>query len=548
VLPFASLAFMGCGDRPAPTDARPLVLRDVSAQKGVRLALERAEPGRWFMPDSMAGGCALLDADGDGDLDAFLAHGLWRAGRPVDGGLGRLLLQTDDGRFRDGSAAAGVIGPHYGMGVAAGDVDNDGDLDLYVSCYGPDRLLTGRGDGTFEDASERAGVGCPAWGASVTFLDYDADGWLDVYVANYLAFEPDEESRDARGDPEFPSPGNYPGAPDTLLRNRGDGTFEDVSVASGVGGASGKGLGVAAGDFDGDGRVDIYVANDGEANHCWVQAADGRFEERALAMGLAFSGDGRAEAGMGIARGDVDGDGAEDLLLTHLVQQTHTLYCSSGAGRDADGTLRAGLAAPTVDATGFGAVLADLDLDGFLDAIFVHGRVLRGPIDAHASESARWKAYAERDLVLLGDGARFTPVSCGDFVEVVETGRGLALGDLDGDGDLDALTTTADGGVRLYENAGAPRGAWIAARAVLPEHGGRDAYGAVVTCEVAGLVQRRVVQPCHGYLSSGEPCVRFGLGDADAAAVLTVRWPDGMTESFDGEAGRVLTLRRGAGR
>jgi hypothetical protein len=575
------------------TSARGGLFREVGAELGLVPDLSRAEDGRWFMPDSMAGGVALADVDGDGDLDTFFVHGRWRAGAPTPDGLGRLWLQGADGRFTDASADSGVIGPHYGMGVASGDIDNDGDVDLYVTCYGPDVLLRNRGDGTFEDVSQSAGIraapGTGGWGASCTFVDVDADGWLDLFVTNYVEYPESEQSRDSRGQPEYTAPGNYPGTPDVLLANRGDGTFIDVSESSGIAASRGRGLGVAAADFDADGRVDLYVANDGEANFCWIQRERGapqhwRFEERALALGIALDGDGRPEAGMGVARGDVDGDGREDLFLTHLVQETHTLYLSraiSSARTGAsytDRTLRAGLAAPTVDLTGFGVVFADFDLDGLLDILAVHGRVLRGAERAGASEPPRWRPYAEPDLVFLGrmaaangaartgaasgDTPRFELADGGDLARHVETSRGLAVGDVDGDGDLDALVTTASGRVRLYAGTSEPGRAWLAVRAIDGARGGRDVLGAVVEVATRGRTQRRTIQTAHGYLSASEPVARFGFGAVESGSgppaldSLTVQWPDGVQERFDASAGthhtpdghgRIMTLVRGSG-
>ncbi len=577
-LAVASLLLFACGDdveNPVQSDAEspgqaPWTLRDVTAERGLAIDLSRTPAGRAFMPDSMTGGCALVDVDGDGDLDVFVAHGRWsEPDGPASDGLGRLWLQDEHGQFTDVSVSAGVVGPHYGMGVATGDVDNDGDVDIYVSCYGPDRLLRNRGDGTFEDASEDVScVRTAQWGASCTFTDLNADGWLDIVVANYVDYPPDFGGAGEGAQLEYPAPGNFDGVPDAFLINRGDGTFHDRSAALGIDSAS-RGLGVAAGDWNGDGLTDVYVANDGQANHCWIQTEDGRFKEGALSLGLALSGDGRAEAGMGVARGDVNGDGLEDLMLTHLVQETHTLYLAKRRGNVAsfsDRTLRAGIAAASVDMTGFGAALADLDLDGELDFIAVHGRVLRGPAAKDATEPPHWRHYAERDLVMLGEGERFRVVDAGDFDDRAETSRGLALGDVDGDGDLDVLVTTAAGRVHLFEASGAPRGAWIAVRALQPASGAlqpapgalqpapdalpssRDALGAEIRLNAGGVTRLRVLQTTHGYLSASEPLARFGLGAATAVESVTVRWPDGQVETFDGgPVNRVQVVRRGEG-
>lgn len=533
----------------APVAVSGFPLLDVSRERGIVLRLERVQGTDRFMPDSMAGGCALVDVDGDGDLDVFLAHGRWVDGAAAEDGLGRLLLQGSDGRFEDRSAASGVVGAHYGMGVASGDVNNDGYVDLYVTCFGPDQLLVNQGDGTFR--SSGSAVACQrtaGWGASATFVDINADGWLDVAVSNYVDYSSQAASSDSREEADYPAPSNFDGTLDALLFGRGDGTFEDRSAAVGLD-ASGRGLGIAAGDWNGDGRVDLYVANDGQANHCWLQDDAGHFTNEALSMGLALSGTGSPEAGMGVARGDVNEDGLEDLLLTHLVQETHTLYLAKkerGTVRFRDRTTSAGIAGPSINMTGFGVALVDLNLDGHLDVVAAHGRVLKGRVEEGAAESPHWRKYAECDLLMLGDGTKFRPVPAGDFDARPETSRGLSVGDIDGDGDLDVLLTTAAGAVRLFEAKGPPLHHWVAVRAI---DQGRDAIGASIKIRHSGGVAHGWIQTAHGYLSASEPVARFGLGAVGQLDDVEVRWIDGESERFDApETDCVLTVRRGEGR
>ncbi len=504
------------------------------------------------MPDSMAGGVAIFDADGDGDLDLYLVTGRWDIATqsPAADGVNRLLRQEDDGTFHDVTASSGAGDAGYGMGVAVGDADNDGDLDLYVTNYGPDAFYRNRGDGSFENATDVAGIGNDAWSASAGFFDFDGDGWLDVFVTNYLDHDPAREVRNAAGRLEYPSPSSFRGLPDVLYRNNGDGTFTDVTAAAGLT-ASGRGLGVIFDDLDGDGRIDVYVANDGEANFAWLNQADGTFVDRATTLGLAVNSYGRPEASMGIARGDVDGDGAEDLLLTHLVQETNSLYRRLESGHFADETLMSGLAGPSLDRTGFGAVFFDVELDGDLDLFVANGRVLRRRPLADAKLSDHWNPYAEPNQLFVNRGAaRFVESAerCGRACDHIEVSRGLVAGDLDRDGDVDLVVTNANGTVRLYRNESPRQGHWLAVRAIDPAWR-RDAIGAKVEVVVGSRVLVRTVTAVRSYLSSGDLVTHFGVGDAERVDRVRVRWPDGESEVFDaGDVDQSRLVRRGEGR
>ena len=546
-------ACFGCErSAPAPAAAPPPFFVDATEAWGVDVDLDRAAPGNYFMPDSMAGGVALFDADGDGDLDLYLVHGRWDVARraPAADGVNRLLLQGDDGVFRVTPDAAGAADAGYGMGVAVGDADNDGDLDLYIANYGPDAFYRNRGDGTFENATADAGIGNDAWSASAGFFDTDGDGWLDVFVTNYLAHDPAREARDAAGRPDYASPSVSPGVPDVLYRNTGDGTFTDVTAAAGLA-TPGRGLGVIFDDLDGDGRIDIYVANDGDPNFAWISQADGTFVDRAALLGLAVNSYGRPEASMGIARGDVDGDGAEDLLLTHFVQETNTLYRRLGPGQFSDETLARGLAGPSLDRTGFGAAFFDLELDGDLDLFIANGRVFRRRSLAGARLSDHWNWYAEPNQLFVNRGGeRFAEVAvgCGPACNDIEVSRGLVAGDLDRDGDVDLVVTNANGTVRLYRNETPRLGHWLAVRAIDPALR-RDAIGARIEVRLDRRVLLRTVTAARSYLSSADLTTHFGLGEAERVDRILVRWPDGAIEHFDGgDVDRLRVIRRGEGR
>ncbi len=553
-----ALLCAGCDDAPAPgaaaSPAGPPWFADVSADLGIEVDVERPPaPGDYFMPDSMTGGCALFDCDGDGDLDLYLVHGV----RAPDGalespaGANRLWRQEGDGRFVDVTVEAGVGDRGFGMGVATGDIDNDGDVDLFVANYGRDRLYRNDGDGTFTDVTDAAGIlDTDTWSASAGFHDLDGDGFLDLFVTSYLAHDPAVTSTDASGRPEYAGPAPFDGVPDVLYRNRGDGSFFDATAAAGIAGSAGKGLGVVFVDLDRDGRVDIYVANDGEPNAAWIAGGDGTYEDQAHALGLAVSGYGRPEASMGIACGDGDGDGLTDLYLSHLVLETNTLYRATASGRYDDATLASGLGAASTNDTGFGTAFLDIELDGDLDIVVANGRVLRASPhpNAHPALSAHWRPYAEPDRLLLNDGTgRFSPAPAlaGALTANVEVGRGLAVGDLDDDGDLDVVVANGSGTLRVYRNDARRAGAWLVVRAIDPSLR-RDAIGATVEVTAGRGVFRRDVRAAGSYLAASDPRVHFGLGAVTRYDEMAVTWPDGTRETFPGgPANRLVVVRRG---
>ena len=514
----------------APARAEEPWFVDGAAASGLAFEHDPGVGGKFFMPESLGSGAALFDYDGDGDLDVYLVNG---SRRGEDGGraplVNRLFRRDADGRYHDVTAASGLGDAGYGMGVAVGDVDGDGDPDVYVTNYGPDALYRNDGDGTFTEVTAAAGIDSPAWGSSAVFFDADGDGDLDLYVANYLAYDPRVVCTDAAGRPDYCGPAGFPGLPDQLYRNDGGGRFADVSVASGVARAAGKGLGVVSADFDGDGRADVYVANDGEANQLWINRGDGTFEDRALLEGAALNALGRAEAGMGIALGDADGDGALDLFVSHLRAETNTLYRGAGALGFIDATAATGLAGPSLPWTGFGTAFADLDQDGDLDLVVVDGRVTRGPPVAGELPAGFWAPYAEPALLFRNDGhGRFAEVGAqagADFARPANA-RGLAAGDVDDDGDVDLLECVEGGPVRLLLNRFPGLGHGLEVR-VVDAASGRDAAGALVTVAAGGRTMQRVVAPAGSYLSSGDPRVHFGLGAATAVDELRVRSPAG---------------------
>ncbi len=505
-----------------------------------------------------AGGAALFDADGDGDLDLYLIQSGPLPETRADAAApelpgNRLFLRQPDGSFRDATESSGLGDTGYGNGVAVGDADGDGDPDVFLANYGADRLYRNEGGGRFtlaEDAfppaasdPEEAPGG--RWSTAAAFCDMDGDTDLDLYVGGYLTGDATRECVSASGERDFCSPQSFDYERDTLWRNVGGGKFEDASEPLGIAGARLPALGILCHDFTGDGRLDFYVANDGEENLLWEQREDGAFRDAALFLGVALNGQGRAEASMGVALGDADGDGDLDLFMTHVRAQSNTFYRSLGDGAFRDDTPAAGLGVPSLRLTGFGTQFADFDLDGDLDLALVNGAVAR---EGGVAASGELTEYAEPAQVFAGDGAGvFTEVEAGDFTALDAVGRGLAAGDWDRDGDLDLVVTEVGGPARLYENRSVRGGGFLVVR---PEEFSRSAPGAVVTLEFAGggsLV--RPVQPEAGFLTSSEPVAHFGLPTGAEIAGLRVRWPDGAAERFPApERDSYATVVRGRGR
>jgi hypothetical protein len=429
-----------------------------------------------------------------------------------------------------------------------GDVEGDGDLDVYVANVGRDTLYLNAGGGKFTDSTERSGIRDEEWTSAAAFLDHDRDGDLDLYVVHYVVNDPSRVCRPGADAPrEYCGPGRYRSVPDRLHANRGDGVFEDVSRAAGIIHAR-AGLGVVCADLTGDGWVDIYVANDRQPNLLWVNRRNGTFADEALEKGLALSGSGDPEASMGVALGDVNADRAIDLVVTNLAGETATLYLGSPRGTFEDRSTAAGIGAATLHATGWGCGFADLDNDGDLDLPVVNGRVQRGHVHRAAALGAFWNDYAEPNQLFLNDGTgKFTDESArgGPFTSEVDLGRALAFGDLDGDGDIDLVMSGLSDRLRILRNDSPPGRHWLRVRALV---GKRDALGAVVTVEAGGVRRSRHILSTYSYAAASEMVAHFGLGGAAQVSVLEVAWPDGTVERFPPPpVDRLVTVRRGEG-
>lgn len=550
---------------PARTASRPPLFRDVAVEAGLRFTHENGAAGQFYMPEIMGSGGALLDYDTDGDLDVLLLQGGALNGPTSGSGAAaaspRLFrndhIAADRGteskplQFTDVTARSGFRPSGHGMGAATGDYDNDGDIDVYVTNFGPNVLYRNDGAGRFTDVTAQAGGGLddPRWNTSAAFFDYDRDGDLDLFVAAYIDFTTagHKVCPDASGAQTYCTPTAFRPLPDSFYRNNGDGTFSNGTDAAGLNRAFGNGLGVAARDFDGDGWLDLYVANDATPNQLWINRRDGTFEDRGPLSGTAYNAEGLPEGSMGIAAGDYDNDGDDDLFVTNLPRETHTLYTNRGGGDFEDTTAQARLSIPSMPFTGFGTDWLDFDHDGLLDLFVANGAVAV----IEAQRGSRFP-FRERNQLYRNIGAgqfeTTAPEIAGPAFSREDVNRGAAFGDVDNDGDIDILVTRNGGPAALLLNdAGAPRPALTvhleAAR------GNRSALGARVAIVRDGKpVRWRTVRTDGSYLTASDPRVHFGLGDGGIDGVMVV-WPGGLREVWSmGSSSGVRRLRQGTGR
>jgi hypothetical protein len=550
----ASVALhQGCG-KPVPSESNRLAgppwFEDVTAARGIDFVHDPGPlDGSFFMPQIVGSGCALFDMDGDGRLDIYLLNNGGPKGRP-----NCLYRQRKDGTFEDVSAGSGLDVAGYCMGVAIGDVDGDGLPDVLLTEYGRVRLFRNLGGGKFKDVTAESGLDNPAWATGAAFLDFDRDGLLDLVIVNYVDFDPSWRCTSPAGVTDYCNPSTFSGRVSRLYRNVGGWKFEDVTLKSGLGKLPGPGLGVVCADFDGDGWVDIFIANDGKPNHLWINQKNGTFKEEGVIRGVAYNAMARAQAGMGVALGDVDGDGLFDLFITHLGGEQNTLWKQGPRGLYRDRSGLAGLTTPQWRATGFGTCLVDFNNDGTLDAVVVNGRVAKAPpIGPNLPGEAHWHPYLERNqcFVNIGEGkfrdrSGDEPALCG----APNMGRGLAYGDLDDDGGVDVLVTTAGGRARLLRNVAPDRGHWLLIRA-LDRAGKRDMLGAELTIGAGERAWTRIVRSADSFLSASDPRAHVGLGAVEKIDRIDVTWPHGepRRERFTrvGDVDRVVAVRQGDG-
>ena len=547
----AALCAAACGapaiDAPSPSAATgPAWFEDIAATGGVAFTHQAGHETRHLLPEIMGGGVALFDMDGDGDLDMLLVQSGRIAAPPGTPAAHRLYRNRGDATFEDVSIESGIGAvPGYGMGAATGDYDNDGDVDVYITGFGANVLLQNNGRGTFVDVTGAATVAGSGWSASATFVDVDADGYLDLFVTRYLnwSLEAERECYSLTGKVDYCSPKNYDApSTDLLFRNNGNGTFADISRAAGLGAAVGNGLGVIADDVNGDGRIDLFVANDGTPNHLWMNLGGLRFGESALMSGVAIDQDGAPKAGMGVHAADVDDDGDNDLIVMNLDTESDSFFRNEGRFF-VDDTTNVGLRVASRRFTRFGVALLDFDNDGRLDLYEANGRV------GLQSETFAEDPYAEPNLLFRGvAGGRFEEVSPrgGTSQALIAASRGAAFGDLDNDGGIDVVVGNRDAAPHVLRNVAPARGHWLLLRVI--ERQGRDAIGATLSIAAGARTIRRDVRTGYSYLAANDPRVHVGLGDLTKIESVTVRWVDGTSVRFGPfDADGIVEIRQGSG-
>ena len=506
----------------------PLLI-EVATATGLTFAHSAGRTGKFYLPEITGSGVGLLDFDNDGDLDVLFAQGvsLDPEATTQPGQAGNRLFRNElvpagQLAFTDVSDQAGDLGSGFGMGIAAGDIDNDGDADVLITGLGRNYLLRNDG-GRFVDISASAGVQDPRWNASASFSDYDLDGDLDVFVTAYVAgaVGANRVCRNSADQPDYCSPANFEALSDRLYANDGTGRFADVSEAAGIAADTGNGLGVVAADFNGDGAPDFYVANDQTANHLWLNRGDGTFGEQALMAGAAYNANGRAEASMGLTSGDFDADGDEDLFMTHLNGETNTLFRNEGDASFVDLTDRVNLGSGSLQYTGWGARWVDFDNDADLDLFVANGAVM---LDAAHGDVP----YGQRNQLWLNQGQRFESLADASLASA-NNSRGVAFGDIDNDGDIDFVVSNNDGPARLYLNTTDDSHRWLSVQ-LEGKQNNVEGIGARIALMAAGQpIRWQRVGRDGSFASANDVRAHFGLGKVTTVDVGIV-WPNGLRE------------------
>jgi len=528
---------------------KPVAFENIAAAAGVTFTHINGASADKYLVETMGSGALFFDYDNDGWIDLFLVDGGSIADNAVSShARHRLFRNAGKGVFKDATESSGIRHQEYGMGACAGDVDNDGRIDLYITNYGPNVLYRNGGNGVFTDVTRAAGVGLAGWSTSCAFLDIDGDGDLDLFVTNYLD-APKTNNRFC-GDPQrrirvYCHPLVYPAVANVLYRNDGKGAFTDVSAETGLNKYLGNGLGVAVGDYDDDGRPDVFVANDSVPNFLFHNEGGRRFSEIGLLAGVAVARDGKPRAGMGTEFADYNGDGRLDLVVTNHEFETTSLFRNDGGSSFVDTTLDAGISSATLPFVGFGVGFFDFDNDADLDLSIVNGHVIDNTALFRAGSS-----HAQRKLLFLNtNGRRFAEISqqSGSGFAKDGVGRTLIGGDIDNDGDIDLVVTNNGGAAEILRNTGGNARNAIEIR-VVGTRSNRDGLGARLTITAGGRTQVREIKSGSSYLGQNDLRAHVGLGEATRVDRIDVRWPAGQTESIrDVAANQIVTVTEGKG-
>ena len=520
---------------------------DVTAAAGIQFHHNNGAYGGKLLPETLGSGCAFLDYDADGWQDILLVNSMDWPNHARQRSALKLYRNNRNGTFIDVTHAAGLDIEMYGMGVAVGDYNNDGLPDILITCVGQNRLFKNTGKGTFVDVTNPSGLGSrQAFSTSALWLDYDRDGLLDLFVCNYVKWSPEHDvfcSLDGKHK-SYCTPEAYVGQTCWLFHNRGNGTFEDVTASSGIFDSSSKSLGVAMFDYDQDGWPDLLVANDTQPNKLYRNQRNGTFKDVAVEAGIAFSADGKARAGMGLDVGDFDNSGRPGVAITNFDNEMIGLYRADSSGNFTDVAVQSGIGLPSKTTLGFGCSFVDSALNGALDLIAVNGHI------DDTVRNVRNVGYAQAPQFFLNDGkGKFAEVSdrVGGGFDRPKVGRGLAIGDFDGDGDQDVLMTTNNGPAYLFRNDQTGGNRSICFR-LIGTKSNRDAIGAQVKIFAGGVMQTRMVRSGSSYLSQSELPVTFGLGKRDKIERVVIDWPSGRSEEYkDLAAGRVYEVTEAKG-